>query len=56
MALGDLLYGGQSGEPFDWGPGVEIGWIVMLLAFALAPLSAILEIAYAVMRLAHKEP
>ncbi len=56
MALGDLLYGGQSGEPFDWGPGVEIGWIVMLLAFALAPLSALLEIAYAVMRVTHKEP
>ena len=53
MMLGDILYKG-SGEPFDWGPGVGIGWIAMLLALALAPLSALLEIAYAVMHIARK--
>lgn len=53
MMLGDLLYKG-SGEPFDWGPGAGIGWIAMLLALALAPLSGLLEIAYALMHLARR--
>ncbi len=53
MMLGDLLYKG-SGEPFDWGPGAGIGWIAMVLALALAPLSGILEIAYAVMHFTRK--
>ncbi len=53
MMLGDLLYKG-SGEPFDWGPGAGFGSIAMVFALALAPLSGILEIAYAVMHFTRK--
>ena len=53
MMLGDLLYKG-SGEQFDWGPGAGVGWIAMLIALSLAPLSGILEVIYAATWLANK--
>jgi hypothetical protein len=46
MMLDHLLFKG-SGWPFDWGPGIGIGWMAVRLSLTLAPLSGFLEIIYA---------